>query len=853
MCVKSKYLFLLLFISINTTHCVLKNENISKGNQIDKLYPFEDHFLMKQYPETTFHINAYEKSMTAVNTFIQHASHRSSGEWVVQGPGNIGARANSVAVDYRNPNKIFVGYSDGGLFRTTNNGETWIPVFDDQLKLSIGDIAIDPVNSNIVYAGTGDPNVSGYPFFGDGIYQSTDGGDTWENKGLKETRVISQIRISGKDNKVIYVAAMGLPFEKNNHRGLYKSSDGGNTWQQILYVNDSTGICDLVIHPDNHDIIYAAAWNRIRNNKVSLVSGPDAKIYKSIDGGRNWKILSGGLPQDNSSRIGIDISQSNPEVLYACYTHPSNFNLKGVYRSNDGGENWFSLPIGPNTGLDPGVYGGFGWYFGKIRINPGNPDDVFLLGVDLHRSTNGGQSWQTAAPPWYTYTVHADKHDLIFNGNQMYLATDGGVYRSDINNVNWSDIENIPTTQFYRVGYNPNKTDHYYGGAQDNGTTGGNLTSINNWQRIYGGDGFQPVFHPSNPDFYYVETQNGGIAVTTNGGVSFQGATTGIASGDPRNWDMPLLMSYHNPDVLYTGTDKIYANRSGVNPSWVSISPVLTKPDSDIFRLNISAIHESPSNPDYLVAGTSDGSLWLTKNQGSTWEKISNGLPEKYISSVVFSPLDETSIYVSYTGYKDNDHTPYIYRSSDSGKSWSPIQGNLPQIAINNILVLPPDTDIIDQYIFIATDAGVFYSGNSGQTWQRLGSNMPFVTVYDIDYNQKNNQIIAGTFGRSIQTFDLYQIGYGLVDTKDISTSPKIELKNTIIADDGLLLINRNGYNNDAILFQIMDIKGNIITNGNIAETNTTINLINLKSGIYFFTYAGNVTSKMNTIKFVKI
>ncbi|MBK8346159.1 MAG: T9SS type A sorting domain-containing protein [Saprospiraceae bacterium] len=857
MVIKKVFLAVALVVTLIGAKIILREKANPHLGTIEKLYPNEDHFLLKQYPETTFHIRAYEKVMEEMLMFSKNQHARSTGSWVVQGPGNIGARANTVAIDPFNSQNILVGYSEGGLFRTRNGGTTWLPVFDEQTTLSIGDVVYDPINSDIVYAGTGDPNVSGYPFIGNGVYKSTDGGTTWRNIGLKETRIISQVRISKQDNNIIYVSAMGLPFEKNQHRGVFKSNNGGETWQQVLFVNDSTGICDLVVHPGNHNIVYAAGWNRIRNNKKSLVSGPDAKIYKSIDGGATWKTLKNGLPEDLSSRIGIDISASNPNILFACYTHPANFNLKGVYKSTDGGESWQSLIIGGDTGLEQGIYGGFGWYFGKIRINPNNSDDVFILGVDLYRTVDGGISWEAATPPWWSYEVHADKHDLIFQGSNMFLATDGGVYKANIDNARWEDIENIPTTQFYRVSYNPHSPELYYGGAQDNGTSGGNNLAINDWDRIYGGDGFQSLFHPQNKDIFYVETQNGDISVTSNGGIDFDAADAGIESSDPRNWDMPLMMSHHDPNVLYTGTNRIYRNEGGnTDINWKPISEDLTKPDSDFLRHNISAIHESKLNSDYIISGSSDGQLWVTKDKGSTWDKINTGLPLKYISSVSFSPVFENTIYCSFTGYKDNDNFPHIFKSDNLGKTWRPINGNIPPVAINNILVLPKpnDGDLIGgDLIVIATDAGVYFTNNGGGEWQRLGDNMPLVPVYDVDYNVINNEVIAGTFGRSILTFDLEQIGYGgLVNTNVIDEElSQFSLKSTLLTNDmRFIILNEKATNAD---YNIIDINGKVWQKGALSSNQSELCINDLPRGIYIISIKAHLSTYKKAIKFIKI
>jgi photosystem II stability/assembly factor-like uncharacterized protein len=846
---KQIYNLIFLFVLLVFTRCTLSNNSEQELNIIEKLFPSEDHFLLKQYPETKFNIKAYEKSLLKLSQFdLKSVSLRNATFWETQGPGNIGARANCIAIHPTNDQIMLVGFSDGGIFRTEDGGTNWEPVFDDNLKLSIGDLAFDPKNGDVVYAGTGDPNVSGFPFIGEGIYKSSDSGKTWANIGLKETRIISHVKISNQNSNVIYASSMGLPFEKNNHRGVYKTIDGGKSWEQVLFINDSTGVADLVIHPNNDKIIYATGWNRIRNNFKSLVAGPDAKIFKSTDGGTTWKVLENGLPSDRSSRIGIDVSESNPNVLYACYTDGADFNLKGVFKSADGGETWNQLEIGEDKGLNRSIFGGFGWYFGKIRINPMDENDVFILGVDMYRTKNGGQSWTLAVPPWWTYEVHADKHDLIFKNNKMYLTTDGGAYMSEVSTEDWKDIENIPTTQFYRVAHNPHEAGSYYGGAQDNGTSGGNATNINEWERIYGGDGFQAIFHPFDPGIFYVETQNGGLAVTQDGGQSFAGATFGISGSDPRNWDMPIMMSHHNPDVLYTGTNKIYVNQSGADVEWKSISPDITNPGSPFLRHNISTLHESPLNPNFLAAGTSDGLIWISKDKGQNWLNVSGNLPVRYVSSILFSPENENTIFVSYTGYRDNDNTPYIFKSDNLGENWNSVQGDMPSIAINNILVLPADKISPEGVLVIATDAGVYLSKNMGRNWVRLGGNMPYVTVYDVDFNPALNQVVAGTFGRSIMSFDLAQINYpGTTSAVDIAY-PKYSVYPTVVMNGANINIATHVKN---LVFEIFDNNGKVMYSHLEANQYLThVDTDELLPGIYFIK-PKNIKAKAT--KFIKI
>lgn len=833
----------MIVLFINCREANLYKYNNETG-RLQKLYPSEEYFLSKQFPDSTFDFQSYEKALRSVEIFMAKPANRSQGEWIVEGPGNLGARANTIAVSPHDDQRILVGFSEGGLWLTEDGGTHWTPVFDDKSFLSIGDVVFDPLDPKVAYVGTGDPNISGYPFIGNGLYKSVDGGHTWRYTGLKDTRIISQIRVSSQDNNIVYVSAMGIPFFKDAQRGVFKSEDGGDTWEQVLFINDSTGVCDLSIHPTNHNILYASTWNRIRNNKKSLVSGPDAKIHKTVDGGKTWTVLENGLPSDNSSRIGIDISQSNPDILYAAYTHETTFNLKGIFKSENAGESWVSLPLGEDVGLPPTMYAGFGWYFGKIRVNPVDPDDVFILGVDIFRSRNGGESWDFAAPQWYFYDVHADKHDLIFMGDQMYLTTDGGAYKASVAEGQWQDIENIPTTQFYRVGYNPHKPKYYYGGAQDNGSTGGYADIINEWERIFGGDGFQMLFHPENPDIFYVQTQSGGVFVTESGGEFFDGATDGINPSERRNWDMPIIMSHHNPDVLYTGTTRVYRNAQGHNVDWQSISDHLIDDNSGFFAKNISALAESETDSMMIVAGTSDGYIWLTRNGGQTWSNITSGLPRRYISGLA---IWGNEIFVTMTGYKDAENTPHIFRSQNFGQSWLSYQFDLPPVAINKVLVLPVDNDVIYPRIVIATDAGVFYYTGQ-QKWTRLGSNMPIVPVYGLGYNPVLNTIIAGTFGRSIMSFSMNQVGYGVVSTyENIGNSDVIQLKRTLIQSGEELHVVKN--TNEDIRLQIISASGVVLKSARMTALEDFVPLGNVPSGVYYVRV--NHKTNMHTLKFV--
>ncbi len=797
-----------------------------------KFEPAETLFLAKHFPDKTPDYQAMEAAHRSALIKMQ-AGQRTDGSWKLEGPANIGARINTIAMHPTDKDILYVGFADGGLWKTTNGGRDWSPIFDNQIWQSIGSICIDPVNPNVIYVGTGDPNVSGYPRAGGGLYKSTDAGSTWKYMGLDETRIISRILVHKNAPNTVYAAAMGAPFFKHNDKGVYKSTDGGITWNQSLLINDSTGVSEIIIHPENEQILYAVGWNRVRNYKKSLVSGPDARVYKTIDGGKNWQILSNGLPQGSFTRMGICLAESDPDVVYVQYTNAQTLNLESIYKSTDGGNSFQLHTQGTENGLPGSALGGFGWYFGKIRVNPTNPNDIFLLGVGLYRYYPDEGAWKTVLDDNSENNPHADKHDLIFRDDEMYLATDGGLYKGQLyGNPAWQDIENIPTTQFYRTAVNPHEPEFFYGGAQDNGTSVGNAEALNEWQRIWGGDGFQMAFRPDDPNVMYVETQNGNIAVTPDGGNTWDGATDGLSGS--RHWDMQYIISQHNPDVLYTGTDKFYQSTSGIFPQWQAISGDLVDYSSDALIHQFTTLAESPLDPGVLYCGTSDAMVWNSIDGGLTWNRITNGLPVKYISSIKASPASISTVYVSQTGYKANDNTPHLFRSDDYGSTWVSVAGNLPPYAINDVLILPNGNDNV---LFAATDGGVYITTNGGDQWERLGNNMPLIPVFDMDYDGQNNKLVAATFARGIQSFSLDQIGVGL-ETGVKETTSIWAVTPTLVKDK----IELKG--NFPNVIDIWNIQGNRVGH---YQNESSIDLAHLKTGIYF------VKGGAATFKIVKI
>ena len=772
----------------------------------ENMKPADEAFLAKGWPDGQI---SYTKHARAVIEAQQAARLRGDWpgfelDWDTRGPANIGARINTIAIHPSNDDIMFVGFSRGGVWRTLDGGENWNSVFDEQAFLCIGDITFDPSNPNTIYVGTGDPNISGNFIVGDGVYRSTDGGDSWENIGWGGLNIISQIRVHPTNSNIIYAAAMGVPFERDDARGLYRTTDGGENWEQILFVADQAGVIDLLMDHTNPDILYASAWDRIRNNEESTVNGPNAKIFKSINGGDSWSALSGGLPTDEQGRIGLAMTQQDPLHLYACYTGNNN-QLLDVFESFDGGQTWEGkLDTASVNPISDSALGGFGWYFGKIRVHPDNPNDIYVLGVDLWRSRDAGQNWERSTPPWFEYSVHADKHDLTWNAaGAAILATDGGLYQGVDDLASWSDLENIPCTQFYRVAINPFQPGLVYGGAQDNGSTGGG-TLEEEWPRIYGGDGFQMAFHPFNDGHFFAETQNGGIVVTLNNGQDWSGARNGIDSDDRRNWDMQYILSPHTPEIMYTGTYRVYQGFDSTNPTWAAISEDLT--DGLVLHPryhSITSIDESVLQPELLYVGTTDGNVW--RGEEAVWTPINDGLPDRYVSSVKASPDDVNSLYVTMSAYKDYDFSPLVFRSDDQGDSWNSIAGDLPDLAINDIYIYPGTGDSV---LFVATDGGVYGTQNAGEAWQRLGENMPMVAVLDLEIDFTTNELVAGTFARSIMSYPLDSLVNGQVvrdrEPKDLVGDIRLSPNPA----NGPVKLHWNGLNNQTTQVTIFSLDG---------------------------------------------
>ncbi len=817
---------LFLLSACSETHQPPETGSLSKLEE--KHEPFDHFYFQRAFPEENVNFRAMEESMKDARQWSEQRQSRSNdGEWVQCGPVNIGGRINCIAVHPFDDDIIFTGTAGGGVFKTTDGGDNWIPITDDLTHLPVAHIVFDPTDPDVMYVGTGDVNIGGTVWVGNGVYKSTDGGETWNYLGLEECRIVSKIAINPQNPQQIFVGTMGLPFEANNDRGLYRSNDGGTTWEQILFVSDDSGIIDLVMNPENPLVLYAANFNRIRTSLFSVASGDEAGIYKTTDGGDTWTELTTGLPTGPMSRIGLKLWEGNSDVLFAKYVNPD-YQLEGIYKSTNAGTSFSEIPT---DFLPEGTLGGFGWYFGKLGVSPYDQNEITLLGVDLYTTNNSGQTWNLSAPEWWEYEVHADKHAIHYLGpDEILLATDGGLYRTEDGFQTWADIDRIPNTQFYRITTNPHVPGMILGGAQDNGTSVGYIDQPeSDWLRLWGGDGFTPIVDPYDEMLCYTTTQYGNFyyLYTDFEEVWFVDyLDDGLPDGERVNWDAPFLMDPIDNTVLYTATERVYRMEDAPDGTWIPISPVLVDPDEEFFdRRNISVLSVSPLNDQVIYAGTTDSKVWVTQNGGNTWSEVDATLPEFYVTDIKTADFDAATAFVAFSGYRSNDNTPHLYRTSDYGVTWESITGDLPDMPINHVEILNT------QNFFIATDNGVYYTTNAGVNWNRLGTNMPYIVVLDLHIDQDLNQLLAGTFARSVMTYDLDQFQ---IPTNTNAERSKGEIM--LYPNPASEILNVNSGRSGMNLFEIYSASGQKIFEGTldkVPNSSTLVPVAEWSKGVY--------------------
>src|SRR5688572_3345630 len=678
---------------------------------------------------------------------------------VAESPGTRGGELGTVA---------YLAAATGGIWKTTNGGVTWAPVFDEGGKVgSTGDVAVAPSNSNIVWVGSGEANNMRSSSWGDGVYKSTDGGATWQHMGLKKSQHIGRIVIHPKDPNTVYVAAVGPLWGPGGERGLFKTTDGGKTWTNTKSIDANTGCTDLAMDPTNPDVLYATSLQRERRAYGYIGGGPESGIWKTTDGAKTWTRMTEGFSTAPVGRVGIDVCLSQPTTLYAVVEGRE----AGVYRSDDAGASWRRAS---NLSSIP-------WYFGQIRCNPKDPEKVIHLGVQLQESTDGGRTWANIGGG-----THSDHHALWINPenpDHMMLGNDGGFYVSRDHGRSWDWALDLPISQFYAVGIDMQEPFYgVYGGLQDNSTWGGpnqtrNRVGVTNfdWFRMAGGDGFYAAVDPTDHHIAYVESQEGAL-------VRFDGRTgegksirPQVKPGDPPlrfNWSAPVIVSKHDHRTIYFAAQYLFRSADR-GDSWTRLGGDLTRkidrntlpmmgkvPTADAVSRNqgvtefgnISTIDESPTTKGVLIVGTDDGVVQITRDDGKTWTKVDRwaGVPDTtYVSRVVASRANGT-FYVTLDGHRSNDFKPYVMKTTDYGRSWTSITSNLPEGSVHVLREHHRNASLL----FVGTEYAPFVSVDGGASWTRIRNGVPPVPVHDIAIHPRDNDLIMATHGRGIYIMD---------------------------------------------------------------------------------------------------
>jgi photosystem II stability/assembly factor-like uncharacterized protein len=690
------------------------------------------------------------------------------------GPAIMGGRIDDFAVVESNPNIVFVGVASGGVWKTTNNGTTWEPVFDKEGVSTIGDIAIAPSDPSIVWVGSGEPNNRQSSSWGDGIYKSTDGGKTWKNMGLADTHHIGRVLIHPKNPDVVYAAALGHLWGANPDRGVYKTTDGGKTWNQVLKISSDTGVSDIAMDPDSPDTLYAAAYQRRRTPFGFNGGGSEAGIYKTTDGGVSWKKLTKGLPYENggeTGRIGLDIYRKDSNIIYALVQHEKG----GIYRSEDKGETWRKMS---DSNPRPS-------YYSQVRVDPSNDLRIWVLGAAMFFSEDGGKTFSTRR----VQKIHGDFHALWIdpsNSNHLIAGSDGGIDWSYDNGKTWDFLNNIAIGQFYEIGLDNEKPYHICGGLQDNGswcgpsaTLGRDGIANEDWTLIHGGDGFYAQIDNVEPWIVYTESQDGYLARRNLRTVQERSIKPEAKLGEPHyrfQWNSPVAVSVHDHNTIYYGGNYFFKSTDR-GDSWTRLGNDLTSgvdrnklqiwgktPDKNTLSRHdgveeyptITTISESPVSADVLWVGTDDGNLQVTRDGGKTWKNVAANVPGvargTYVSRVVASKHRQAAAYVTFDGHRSDDYGIYIFATSDYGETWKLIRNGIPDSAgsVHVVREHPRNANLL----FAGSEFGLWISWDRGANWTAFKNNFPTVPVDDIELQADQNDLVLATHGRSIWIFD---------------------------------------------------------------------------------------------------
>lgn len=722
-------------------------------------------------------------------------------KWSHLGPTNISGRCVDIAVVQPKGKNyvIYVATASGGVWKTENEGTTWVPIFDRAASTSIGDIALTPTNPDVLWVGTGEANIFRSSQAGIGIYKSADGGKTWQHMGLGSSYTISRIVIHPQNPDIVYVAASGHEWTDNPERGVYKTTDGGRTWEKILYISPRTGAIDLVIDPEDSETLYAALWQRIRlkwNDPRNFAGYSESGIHKTTDGGKTWKPVNSGLPEAGfRGRIGIDVCLKKPDVLYTfvdnyelstqaqvqagpedAYGRPASGRIKGpsLFRSDDKGETWKLVSPTPQTiSLMERHSGTYGWVFGQVRVDPNDENKVYIMGVPLSVTRDGGKTFQS-----WRREMHVDHHGLWIdpdNSDYIVNVNDGGMVISYDGGKTWRRFtDSVPVCQFFNIAYDMDTPFRVYGSMQDHGSYRGQVlkrvdpmtgNAVEGYQAVEfewapGGEGCSHAIDPLDPNTVYSASFYGRIQRTDMKLPRRQGTKNLLPRNLPDEpalrgqWVAPFVISPHNNETIYHGMQYLFCsfNQGDV---WERISPDLTYNSTsemgDVPYHTIFTISESPLRAGLIYVGTDDGKVHVTKDGGKTWQEIMAGLPyQKWVSRIVASAHDLGTVYMTQNGKRDDDFTPYVWKSSDFGRTWTSIAGNIPLGPVNVMREDPVDRNIL----YVGTDGGVYVTKDGGKTWNVLGGDLPMVYVHDLVIHPRDNVIVLATHGRGMWALD---------------------------------------------------------------------------------------------------
>lgn len=696
------------------------------------------------------------------------------------GPAFVSGRISDIAIHPDNDNIWYAAVSSGGVWKTLNSGVTWKPIFDKQSVYATGCITLDPSNPSTVWLGTGE-NVGGrHIAFGDGVYKSPDDGKTWKNMGLKDSEHVSKIIVHPHNSDIIWVAAQGPLWSSGGDRGLFKSIDGGKNWKKVLGGNEWTGVTDIVVDPSNPDWMYAATWQRHRTVAAYMGGGSESGIYRSKDAGDTWEKLKTGLPKSKMGKIGLTVSPQNTDVVYAAIE--TDRRTGGVYKSTDKGSSWIKQSNAVSGGTGP-------HYYQELYASPHAFDRLYLMDVRIQVSEDGGKTFRILKED----KKHSDNHAIAFRANDpnyLLVGTDAGIYESFDLAENWRFIPNLPLTQYYKVAVNNQKPFYQiFGGTQDNGSHGGpsrtdNRHGIRNsdWFKTLGADGHQSATDPSNPDIMYAESQQGvlhRIDLKTGEQLLIQPQAREGEVFERYNWDAPIVVSPHNPKRLYFASQRVWRSENR-GDSWTPISEDLSRGDARIEQAimgkkqswdnawdlsamssysTITSLSESAVQEGLIYAGTDDGLIQITEDGGNNWRKIEvsslPGVPERaFINDIKADLHDANVVYVALDNHKSGDYSPYLFRSSNKGKTWKSIKGNLPDKTLVWRLV---QDHIKKELLFAATEFGIYFSLDVGSKWIKLAGT-PTISFRDLAIQKRENDLVGASFGRGFFVLDDYSV-----------------------------------------------------------------------------------------------